>query len=129
MFTNREKIEFFNAVEEGDIEQIKYLLNKNNYVNINVFGIAKILIENNKNDIEKKDIEIDFKNKEGYTPLMIASYKGNTDIVKLLLEYNASVDITNNYNYSALIYVCIYGNLDVVKILLKHKANIKLICI
>lgn len=129
MFTNKEKIEFFNAVEEGDIEQIKYLLNKNNYVNINVFGIAKILIENNKNDIAKKDIEIDFKNKEGYTPLMIASYKGNTDIVKLLLEYNASVDITNNYNYSALIYACIYGNLDVVKILLKHKANIKLICI
>ena len=129
MFTNKEKIEFFNAVEEGDIEQIKYLLNKNNYVNINVFGLAKILIENNKNDIEKKDIEIDFKNKEGYTPLMIASYKGNIDIVKLLLEYNASVDITNNYNYSALIYACIYGNLDVVKILLKHKANIKLICI
>lgn len=131
MFTNKEKIEFFNAVEEGDIEQIKYLLNKNNYVNINVFGIAKILIEheNNKKVIAKKAIEIDFKNKEGYTPLMIASYKGNTDIVKLLLEYNASVDITNNYNYSALIYACIYGNLDVVKILLKHKANIKLICI
>ena len=60
---------------------------------------------------------------------MVASYKGNTDIVKLLLEYNASVDITNNYNYTALIYACIYGNLDVVKILLKHKANIKLICI
>lgn len=125
----REEIDFLNAVEQGDIEQIKYLLNKNNYVNINVFGIAKILIENNKNDIEKKDIEIDFKNKEGYTPLMIASYKGNTDMVKLLLEYNASVDITNNYNYTALIYACIYGNLDVVKILLKHKANIKLICI
>ncbi len=70
MFTNREKIEFFNAVEEGDIKQIKYLLNKDNYININVFGIAKILIENNKKDIEKKDIEkkdieIDFKNKEG----------------------------------------------------------------
>ena len=123
MFTNKEKIEFFNAVEEGDIEQIKYLLNKNNYININVFGIAKILIDNNKNDIEKKDVEIDFKNKEGYTPLMIASYKGNTDIVKLLLEYNASVDITNNYNYTALIYACIYGNLDVVEILLEHKAD------
>lgn len=104
MFTNKEKIEFFNAVEDGDIQKIKYLLNKDNYININVFGIAKILIENNKKDIEKKDIEIDFKNKEGYTPLMIASYKGNTDIVKLLLEYNASVDITNNYNYTALIY-------------------------
>ena len=34
--------------------------------------------------LKKKDIEIDFKNKDGYTPLMIASYKGNTDIVKLL---------------------------------------------
>lgn len=54
MFTNREKIEFFNAVEEGDIKQIKYLLDKNNYININVFGIAKIVIENNKNDVEKK---------------------------------------------------------------------------
>lgn len=54
---------------------------------------------------------------------MIASYKGNADIVKLLLEYNASVDITNNYNYTALIYACIYGNADVVKILLEHKAD------
>ncbi|SUW07618.1 ankyrin repeat-containing protein [Brachyspira pilosicoli] len=123
MFTNKEKIEFFNAVEDGDIQKIKYLLNKDNYININVFGIAKILIDNNKNDVEKKDVEIDFKNEEGYTPLMIASYKGNTDIVKLLLEYNASVDITNNYNYTALIYACIYGNLDVVKILLEHKAD------
>ena len=96
MFTNKEKIEFFNAVEDGNIQEIQYLLNKNNYININVFGIAKILIEheNNKNVIEKKDIEIDFKNKDGYTPLMIASYKGNADIVKLLLEYNASIDIT-----------------------------------
>ena len=67
MFTNKEKIEFFNAVEDGNIQEIQYLLNKNNYININVFGIAKILIEheNNKNVIEKKDIEIDFKNKDG----------------------------------------------------------------
>lgn len=62
MFTNKEKIEFFNAVEDGDIQKIKYLLNKDNYININVFGIAKILIDNNKNDVEKKDVEIDFKN-------------------------------------------------------------------
>ena len=125
MFTNKEKIEFFNAVEDGDIQQIKSLLNKNNYININIFGIAKILIEheNNKNVIEKKDIEIDFKNKDGYTPLMIASYKGNTDIVKLLLEYNASIDMTNDNNYTALIYACIYGRADVVKILLEHKSN------
>lgn len=54
MFTNKEKIEFFNAVEDGDIQKIKYLLNKDNYININVFGIAKILIDNNKNDVEKK---------------------------------------------------------------------------
>ena len=56
MFTNKEKIEFFNAVEEGNIQQIKSLLNKDNYININIFGIAKILIEheNNKNIIEKK---------------------------------------------------------------------------
>lgn len=95
--------------------------------------IVKILLEykseDNENVILKKDAEIDCQDIEGYTPLMIASYNGSYDIVKLLLEYNASVDITNNYNYSALIYACIYGNLDVVKILLKHKANIKLICI
>ena len=58
MFTNKEKIEFFNAVEEGDIQQIKYLLNKNNYININIFGIAKILIKNNKNIIAKKILKL-----------------------------------------------------------------------
>lgn len=58
MFTNKEKIEFFNAVEDGDIQKIKYLLNKDNYININVFGIAKILIDNNKNDVEKKMLKL-----------------------------------------------------------------------
>ena len=58
MFTNKEKIEFFNAVEDGDIQKIKYLLNKDNYININVFGIAKILIDNNKNDVEEKMLKL-----------------------------------------------------------------------
>ena len=60
MFTDKEKIEFFNAVEDGNIQQIKSLLNKNNYININIFGIAKILIEheNNKNVIEKKILKL-----------------------------------------------------------------------
>ena len=47
MFTNKEKIEFFNAVEDGNIKYIKYLLNKNNYINI--FSVAKILIEHKDN--------------------------------------------------------------------------------
>ena len=34
MFTDKEKIEFFNALKEGDIQQIKYLLDKNNYINL-----------------------------------------------------------------------------------------------
>lgn len=49
MFTNKEKIEFFNAVEDGNIKHIKYLLNKNDYININIFSVAKILIEHKDN--------------------------------------------------------------------------------
>ena len=125
MFTNKEKMEFFNAVDDGNIQEIKYLLNKSDYISINIFRMVRILIEkkNNKNVASEKYSEIDFKNKDGYTPLMISAYKGNTDIVKLLLEYNPSVDMTNNYNYTALIYACIYGKADVVKILLEHKAD------
>ncbi|WP_219350559.1 ankyrin repeat domain-containing protein, partial [Campylobacter fetus] len=52
-----------------------------------------------------------------------ASYNGNADIVKLLLDYNASVNMTNDHNYTALIYACIYGKADVVKILLEYKAD------
>jgi ankyrin repeat protein len=41
---------------------------------------------------EKNCCKINRKNKFGWTPLMQAIRNGNIDIVKLLLEKNASVD-------------------------------------
>ena len=59
------------------------------------------------------------------TPIMIASVKGYTDIVQLLIEKsNPDMTILNGYGGTALIPACERGHVAVVKLLLE-KTNVK----
>ena len=59
------------------------------------------------------------------TALMLASYKGRVEIVKLLLNYGAQVDIKDNKNgWTALTHASINGHIDILKILLDHGAQV-----
>jgi len=68
----------------------------------------KILLEK-RADVNEKDIE-------GTTALMAATFYGNADTVKLLLENNAKVNARAGQNETSLILA---GNVDTAKILLK----------
>ncbi|WP_324172731.1 ankyrin repeat domain-containing protein [Sulfurimonas sp.] len=60
------------------------------------------------------DVDINKINLRGQTPLEGVCFKGNIDIVKLLVENGANSD------GKAIIYATIFGNKDIVEYLKKH---------
>lgn len=63
--------EFYQAIKNNNKEKVQQLINSGNDVNSRITG---------KND----------------TPLIIACYFGHPDIIKLLMDNNASLNITND---------------------------------
>lgn len=90
--------DLFKAVESGNIQIVK------NYVN------------------EKQDVNI--KNNSGDTPLMVASLRGNYEIVKLLLEAGANINETESQCNETALYMAVFKNHgETVKTLLDFNAN------
>ncbi|KAL3788891.1 hypothetical protein HJC23_002645 [Cyclotella cryptica] len=56
--------------------------------------------------------------------LMIASIKGNADVVKLLLQYSADPNITDMHGSSALLEATKNGHDDIVNLLFEHEASL-----
>ncbi|XP_062615410.1 ankyrin repeat domain-containing protein 50-like [Saccostrea cucullata] len=57
------------------------------------------------------------------SPLMLASQKGNTNIVRLLLQQNASVNHHNEAGHAPIHYACISGVIETVTCLLDYGAK------
>jgi len=51
------------------------------------------------------------------TPLMLATYRENEEVVRLLVENGARVDLVDDYNRSALWYAVFQQNLELVEFL------------
>ncbi|GJQ87249.1 hypothetical protein Trydic_g20277 [Trypoxylus dichotomus] len=113
------------AVETGNLEIVKMLVEKNGYVNyVDEVGftplitavdtgnvnVAKILLDNNAS--------ASFISKCGITALFVASFKKSIDMVELLLEHGADTNITLGaellYNAKKA------GNIEIVVWLLKN---------
>lgn len=86
------------AVEEGDAAQVKQLLEQ-------------------KSLVKKRD-------KNGNTPLMIASSFGYLDIVQELLAHKADVNAVNSWGGTALYVACQQGHIEIVKTLLEAGADV-----
>lgn len=65
---------------------------------------------------------INSKNEEDYSPLTLASYYSNKDIVAFLVDKVKTVDGTSKFG-TPLMAAVVKGNLPIVELLLKHKAN------
>ena len=62
-------------------------------------------------------------NNSGYTPLIIAGYRNQMEVVKYLLESGVEVN-KNAGEGTALMGACYKGNVELVKLLLKYKADV-----
>jgi uncharacterized protein len=88
----------FDAITKNDIGSVDHLLKK---------GI----------DINKKDVE-------GRTPLFLAAYLGEKDIVHLLVKNGAFVNAKTTNQNTALMAACRNRHSNVVKVLLASNADI-----
>ncbi len=70
------------------------------------------------------DINVNVRDAYGQTALMLASFKGSTEIVKMLLDKGADVNIASNEGRTALMLASKYGHVDVLELLLQKDANI-----
>jgi len=62
------------------------------------------------------------KSNEGFTPLILASYRGNLDMVKFLIESGAQVNVETSMG-TALMAATVKGHYAIVAFLLEEEAN------
>lgn len=79
----------------------------------NKFGIVQSLINAN--------INVNFKDRNGWTPLMHAANLGLTEMAKILVNARAEVNTKNKEGRTPLILA---NNEEITKLLIKHGANI-----
>ena len=72
--------------------------------------------------LKKSELNVDYM-VNGYSALMKASQKGQTDIVKILLDAGANNDLQDSFGDSALVWASMEGHSNCVKMLLDAGAN------
>lgn len=69
-------------------------------------------------------VDINGKDREGWSALMVAAYCGHRDLVKFLLNAGAAIDDRDSYGYTALMHAVYRGHKDSVALLLERGADI-----
>jgi ankyrin repeat protein len=120
------------AATDGDVEQIKRHIAKNsNFDAEDQVGYtplrrtiegasveaAKLIIESGKANLNAKD-------HNGKTPLMVAASNGYKDIIESLLAHNADVNAKDLTNWTALHSAVQFGQVDIVEMLVKKGADV-----
>jgi hypothetical protein len=73
--------------------------------------ICRLLLEYGDEKIVNSQNSIDHSLYPGSSPLMLACYYNNQEIIEMLLEHNANPAITNDYNKYPLMYSCDLKNM------------------
>jgi len=100
------------------------LLNINLFAQQDIFEVSRngTIIELNKLYNENPEI-INYKNEEGYTPLVLACYSGNVEVVSFLID-NVS-DINGTSTHGTPLMAAVYkGYTEIVSILLEYGVNV-----
>ncbi len=87
----------FNVARSGTVEDLKILVNKNQEV-------------------------INTKNENGFTPLILACYKGNVAVAKFLIKNSKTIDTSSDMG-TPLMAATYKGQVELVKLLLENNAN------
>lgn len=125
--------DIFEIARKGTIAELKELLPSNpkgvNAVNSDGYSLLVLATYRGNNDVARFLIEngADINGSSTYgTPLMAAVVKGNTAIVKLLLDRKADTGVPDASGNTALIYASLFKKYDIAELLVKANANIDL---
>jgi ankyrin repeat protein len=91
---------------------------------LDVFDIArKGTLEQAKNILKVNPNAFNTVNEDGFSPLILACYKGNNEVAKLLIE--TGCDINGNSKMGTPLMACVVkGNNEIAKFLIKKKVDI-----
>ena len=90
---------------------------------LDVFEVArKGTVENAKEILKSNPNAFNIVNEDGYSPLILACYKGNNEMTKFLIENGCDVNFKSGMG-SALMAATVKGNIEIAKLLLDNKAN------
>lgn len=120
------------AIEVGHMASVKCLLSHNADPDIpDAKGITPLMKAAKVGRLDlvmclvtEGNADIDYQNEEKNTALNEAAFKGNTDIVRFLLENAATADMPNNLGKTPLHRAVSASKAPVVKLLLEYSANI-----
>jgi ankyrin repeat protein len=89
----------------------------------NIFDVARTGTVTQAETLLKQDPKsVNSKNAEGYTPLILACYRANNAVAKLLVQKGADVDALSGMG-TALMAATVKGNSEMVTYLIGRKAN------
>lgn len=94
----QEKLDVFDIARKGTIEQVKIIMK----TNPNAFKTV---------------------NKDGFSPLTLACYKGNNEVAKLLIESGCDINQKSGMG-TPLMAAVVKGNVEIVSLLLNKKAEV-----
>lgn len=101
-----------------------FFINLNAQETIDVFEIArKGTADDAKVALSKNANAFNTLNAEGYSPLILACYRGNNEVAKLLIETGSDINGSSKMG-TPLMASIVKGNTEIAKILIEKKANI-----
>ncbi len=119
------------AAENGSLEQIKALLEKDGDVNAKgPYGRTVLMAAARSGNREvvkflmNKGADAQAKSNFGNTALMAAARSGNLDVVKFLMDKDADANAKNKFGNTVLMNAARSGNLEVVKFLMDKGADV-----
>ena len=76
------------------------------------------------NAIIARGADVNTRTEDGWTPLMLATIKGHTEVVAALLKQGADVDARNKKGWTALMFAVSMGDIETMRVLLAGNAEI-----
>jgi ankyrin repeat protein len=98
---SQEEVDVFDVARAGTVEEVKEILKSN--------PKAFLVV-----------------NKEGFSPLLLACYRGNNEVAKFLIDNGSDINASSSMG-TPLMAAVVKGNHEIVKILLDKNADINAI--
>ena len=128
--TETQRNDFVKAAKFDDVSTVQALINQGvspNTVDENGNPMLVLAIKDRSYKVidlllSSKGMDVDLSNKQGETPLMLASINGEMPTVKaLILKNKAQID---HIGWTPLHYACAKGHLEVASFLIANGANV-----